>query len=351
MDQNKIGKFISEVRKEKKLTQEELANQLGITKNAVSKWERGISMMDMSLLIPVCDILEISITELLNGERIDKESLKEQTENAIKNTLDYTDKKIKKNKIKHILFTILIIGILIVVCFFGYKFYLLNKYTFKKPDNIDELLKGIKNNREIKIYKRTLNEDDYFKVDNFKIRNDFKDYVLEERNSEYEPYVFRNGNSTINFNSNKVNYQLIDVFTSEDVTFFGDDADELESKFTLADRKFFLLKNDINNDVDFYLYASKNYYKENNIFMDKKTMMENYAFNSICSIALPVVDELIIIKGDYNGYILRDYMEDKIITQITITRDGKLYGFMTNDERFNDENYLIDLISTIEIKE
>ena len=111
MNQEKIGKFIQELRKDKKLTQEDLATKLGITKNAVSKWERGISMMDMSLLIPVCDILDISITELLNGERIDNESLKEQTEKAIKNTIDFTDKKIRKNKIKHVFFTVLIISI------------------------------------------------------------------------------------------------------------------------------------------------------------------------------------------------------------------------------------------------
>ena len=70
MNQEKIGKFIFTLRKERGLTQEELATKLGITKNAVSKWERGISLMDMSLLNPLCDILGISITELLNGEKI-----------------------------------------------------------------------------------------------------------------------------------------------------------------------------------------------------------------------------------------------------------------------------------------
>ena len=59
MNQEKIGKFIAELRKEKNLTQEELANKLGITKNAVSKWERGLSLMDMSLLQPLCEILEV----------------------------------------------------------------------------------------------------------------------------------------------------------------------------------------------------------------------------------------------------------------------------------------------------
>ena len=124
----------------------------------------------------------------------------------------------------------------------------------------------------------------------------------------------------------------------------------MQEKFTSADRKFFLLKNDINNDVDFYLYVSKNYYKENNIFMDKRTMMENYAFNSVCSIAIPSVDEFIIIKGDYTGYIFKSYYEDKVIIEVSIIRDGKRYGFTTNDSRFNDDEYLIDILGTIEIK-
>ena len=176
MNQDKIGKFIAQIRKEKKLTQEDLATKLGITKNAVSKWERGISMMDMSLLIPVCDILEISITELLNGERINDNSLKEQTEKAIKNTLDFTDKKLRKNKIKHIVLTILIISILSISCFFGYKFYLLKKYTYEKPDNVSELLKGLNNNSEIKIYKRTLNEDAF--IDDI---DDYDELFSDER--------------------------------------------------------------------------------------------------------------------------------------------------------------------------
>lgn len=53
MNQEKIGKFIAELRKEKKLTQEQLAEKLGITKNSFSKWERGLSLMDMSLLKPL----------------------------------------------------------------------------------------------------------------------------------------------------------------------------------------------------------------------------------------------------------------------------------------------------------
>lgn len=351
MNQEKIGKFIQEVRKEKKLTQEDLATKLGITKNAVSKWERGISMMDMSLLIPVCDILEVSITELLNGERIDNESLKEQTEKAIKNTIDFTDKKMRFSKIKSSVITIIILIVLVGLSYFGYKFYLINKYTFDKPNNVEKVLKGINNKSEIKIIKRTLNEEEYLKVDNFKIRNDFKDYIMDKKNSDFEPSIYRNENSAITFSSNKVSYQMIDAFSSEEVTFYGDGAGELEKNFSKADRKFFLLKNDINNDVDFLLYVGDNYYKENNIFMDKRTMMENYAFNSFCSIVVPVIDELIIIKGDYLGYIMRSKSKDKFITEVSLIRDNKRYGFLTNNQKFKDNDYLIDLLGTIEFYE
>ena len=63
MNQEKIGKFISNVRKDKKLTQRQLADKLGITDRAISKWENGKSMPDLSLLKPLCDILDISINE------------------------------------------------------------------------------------------------------------------------------------------------------------------------------------------------------------------------------------------------------------------------------------------------
>ena len=117
MNQEKIGKFIAELRKEKKLTQEELANKLGITKNAVSKWERGLSMMDVSLLKPVCDILEISIVELLNGERIKQDDLKIKTDDTLKNTIEYSNKQIKNSRIKSIILTSLDITIIFVIVF------------------------------------------------------------------------------------------------------------------------------------------------------------------------------------------------------------------------------------------
>ena len=73
MDQEKIGKFIFSRRNKLKLTQQELANKIGVTDKAVSKWERGKGMPDYSLFIPLCDALGITVNELLAGERNTKD--------------------------------------------------------------------------------------------------------------------------------------------------------------------------------------------------------------------------------------------------------------------------------------
>ncbi len=70
MDQKKIGKFIALCRKEKGLTQAQIAERFGISNRAVSKWENGISCPDASIMIELCDVLGISVTELLSGERL-----------------------------------------------------------------------------------------------------------------------------------------------------------------------------------------------------------------------------------------------------------------------------------------
>ena len=72
MDLNKIGKIISEARKSKGMTQKDLASKLHISDKAISKWERGLGMPDISFLLPISQILDISLYELLSGERINK---------------------------------------------------------------------------------------------------------------------------------------------------------------------------------------------------------------------------------------------------------------------------------------
>ena len=95
MDQIKIGRFIAECRKKANLTQVQLADRLGITDKAVSKWERGVAMPDTSIMLDLCDILHISVNELLSGEKIDMENSDQKNEQLL---LDIAKELEKKNK-------------------------------------------------------------------------------------------------------------------------------------------------------------------------------------------------------------------------------------------------------------
>ena len=95
MDQLKIGKFIAECRKQKGLTQMQLSEKLGITDKAISKWERGISMPDASIMLEVCGILGISVNELLSGEKINMENNDKKNEQLL---LDMAKELERKNK-------------------------------------------------------------------------------------------------------------------------------------------------------------------------------------------------------------------------------------------------------------
>ena len=95
MDQVKIGKFISECRKEKSLTQAQLAEMLGITDRAVSKWETGKSLPDSSIMLELCEILNINVNELLSGERL---IMKNYNEKAEQNLLEMKKQKEEADK-------------------------------------------------------------------------------------------------------------------------------------------------------------------------------------------------------------------------------------------------------------
>lgn len=143
MNQEKIGKFISKKRKEKELTQEQLSEKLGISANAVSKWERGICLMDMSLLKPLSNILDVSINEILLGEEINDKNFKNKAdENIINLTELYDLKAIKQGTIS---FTVILLFFLIyfakknidtlpiIIIWFVYNLsYNFNKYKFTK---------------------------------------------------------------------------------------------------------------------------------------------------------------------------------------------------------------------------
>ena len=95
MDQIKIGRFIASKRKEKELTQMQLAEKLGITDRAVSKWENGRSLPDYSIILQLCEVLEITVNDLLCGEVVTMDNYNKELEN---NLLEMVKQKQESDK-------------------------------------------------------------------------------------------------------------------------------------------------------------------------------------------------------------------------------------------------------------
>ena len=100
MDQKKIGSFLKELRKQKGITQEELAEQLNVSGRTVSRWETGNNMPDISILIELAELYDVSIPEIVNGER-KNESMNEEVKEVAQSLSDYADLE-KENILKQI---------------------------------------------------------------------------------------------------------------------------------------------------------------------------------------------------------------------------------------------------------
>ena len=115
MDQDKIGKFIVELRKKKKMTQEELGNKIGVTDKTISRWETGKYMPDISLFKPLSEILDVSINDLMSGEIIDKKDYQEKFEENVIEAISTVKKESKKsNFTTNILLGIMVLFIILL---------------------------------------------------------------------------------------------------------------------------------------------------------------------------------------------------------------------------------------------
>ena len=92
MEQVKIGRFISSLRKEKEMTQSQLAEVMGVSTNAVSKWERGINLPDASIMQKLCDVLGITLNEFFAGERVEETAAVQRSEQNILSLLKLVQK-------------------------------------------------------------------------------------------------------------------------------------------------------------------------------------------------------------------------------------------------------------------
>ena len=141
MDQIKIGKFIAERRKNKNLTQFQLAEKLNITDRAISKWENGRSMPDSSIMLDLCNELEISVNELLSGEMIDMKDYDKKAEENLYN-LNKSNEHKKKLLIRCGIIMFLLIIIISII-----ELYIFTRKVAKS--NLDSTLNSAESDYEI----------------------------------------------------------------------------------------------------------------------------------------------------------------------------------------------------------
>ena len=120
MDKIQIGKFIAKTRKSKNLTQKQLADALSISDKTVSKWECGKGLPEVSLMLPLCEMLNITVNDLLSGEKISETNYQEKAEGNMMNLIKENEENKKRMVLSVIIGTITIIAVcaLIVIASF-----------------------------------------------------------------------------------------------------------------------------------------------------------------------------------------------------------------------------------------
>lgn len=203
MDQVKIGKLIAKCRKAKKLTQKELAEQLGVTDKSVSKWENGVCLPDVSLYKEICKILNITLNEFFAGELLTDEKFREAADNnllsalensvfTLKDKIDFFKKKWQK---EHFLGIAIIM--IVIVFFIIYGFIKDNGLQFvfmtlgfvcgiieknKMMAYVERNAFGKKSNISIDEFRNYIKRMEEFKdnMSRFKNRNEAVNYLMNE---------------------------------------------------------------------------------------------------------------------------------------------------------------------------
>jgi len=119
MDQNKVGNFIKELRKEKNLTQEQLAEHFNVARRTVSRWETGYNLPDLDILIEMSDLFCVDLREILDGERKSEKMDAEMKETVMK-VAEYSNEG--KKKMAKVTLVYFVVGIVSIIVNFGMRF-------------------------------------------------------------------------------------------------------------------------------------------------------------------------------------------------------------------------------------
>jgi len=339
INQEKIGKFIAERRKYKKLTQFDLAEKLGVSNRTISKWENGNSLPDYSMFNDLCKELDISINELLSAEKLTEENYQKKLEENFVNTIDYNN-KVRNGKIKSFIMFIMILFFIyllykIFIVYFYYKDY--SKYNDKEfPNNKNIATIQIHNN--FKSNSIVMNELNIYIPDGFELITDKTKSLYVKDNCE--PYI--------------KGLKDKDVFDAMilvcDRSF--DNIDNLnhyginDTLFPWMDVHLLLKKYEIHDIIDMVQFYERHNGFKQNIFTNSNDIKINYIVRKYVQTAFPSYDYFYYLENDLRGYSIESMLDNKYYLQTILsynegTFTENTYGisfYNGNEIYFNHEN-------------
>ena len=303
MNQQKIGKFIQEKRKEKELSQLELAEKLGVSNRTISKWENGNSMPDYSIINDLCKELDISINELLSGENLTEENYQKKLEENIVSTIDYNNKKRNKIIRKFILFIIVLLIVYILYkTFITYIYY---KDNTVHEDNTFPINQSIEN---INIRNNGMsNAQVYYDVLNMYIPDEFE-MVTDKAKSNFVmdncvPYIKGLKNRDTFDAMILICVNPIDITNMEDLGIRN-------TIFPWMDTYSLLRKYNVHDSVDLIKFYQDHYDFKQNLFTSSDDIKINYIARNYVTLTLGAYDTFYYLDNDLRGYSI-EYFKDK----------------------------------------
>lgn len=261
---------------------------------------------------------------------------------------------------KTIIIICTIITVIVLSTYLIFKINLLKKYDISnidsKNDSYEKFLKAYSTKSIIKINNNNKIEQEYLTFKNLQLKdiinNNFQ--IINKKEQKYPSYDSITYELTSKKTNETANLVISDydsfckIFTSKDLMIFADITknDESDIDINAIDRKKFLNKHNITNDLELFEYLAKTKNKKSNIFTSVEEIKGNYLMQCLASISLPKVNNISIIKGKYNGYVL--YVNDKI-QEVNILYNDRKYILSLRNMKLTDEE-LREFLNSIEIK-
>lgn len=348
MNQQKIGKFIQEKRKEKELSQLELAEKLGVSNRTISKWENGNSMPDYSIINDLCRELDISINELLSGENLTEENYQKKLEENIVSTIDYNNKKRNKRIRKFIIFIILIFVIyLLYKAFIAYLYYKDNTIHEDNSFPVNQNIETIKIQNNALANTIALDENiNIYIPDGFELVTDRakSNFVRDD----CEPYIKGLKDKDTFDAMILICYNTIDISNMEKLGI-------RTTIFPWLDPYSLLKKYNIHDTIDMIKFYEEHYDFKQNIFTKSDDIKINYIARNYTTLILPSYDNFYYLDQDLRGYSI-EYLKGKrpYSQQTELIYNTALYGetkygvsFLNNKEEYFNHDNSFEIISSI----